>query len=106
MRLRAVRILIFFDLPTLTTEDRKRYSRFRKYLISNGYIMEQESVYSKLVLNQTSAGTAVSNLRHNKPPAGNVQVLLISERQYQGIEFLIGDRQNQIVDTTDRFVVL
>ena len=46
-----MRILVFFDLPTETSKDRKIYSKFRKFLIKEGFIMMQESVYSKLALN-------------------------------------------------------
>ncbi len=34
-----MRIIIFFDLPMDTSEDRKDYTRFRKYLIRNGCII-------------------------------------------------------------------
>ena len=46
-----MRVLIFFDLPTETAKDRKIYSKFRKLLINEGFIMLQESVYAKLALN-------------------------------------------------------
>ena len=44
-----MRILVFFDLPTLTNEDRRNYGMFRKALIKNGFIMLQESVYCKMM---------------------------------------------------------
>ena len=40
-----MRILVFFDLPTETSKDRKSYSKFRKFLIDEGFIMMQESVF-------------------------------------------------------------
>ena len=63
MRYRFMRILVFFDLPTETSKDRKIYSRFRKFLIKEGFIMMQESVYSKLALNNsiTNASSAQWN---------------------------------------------
>ena len=48
-----MRIIVFFDLPTETSEDRKIYSKFRKLLINDGFIMLQESVYAKLALNNS-----------------------------------------------------
>ena len=35
---RIMWVLVFFDLPTATAEDRRNYSRFRKALIKNGFI--------------------------------------------------------------------
>ena len=45
MSYRYMRVLIFFDLPTLTVNDRQNYRTFRKFLIQNGFMMMQESVY-------------------------------------------------------------
>lgn len=38
---RFMRMIVFFDLPTITTEDRRNYRLFRKMLIKNGFIMLQ-----------------------------------------------------------------
>ena len=34
-----MRLILFFDLPVVSKEDRRIYATFRKYLIKNGYIM-------------------------------------------------------------------
>ena len=47
-----MRVIVFFDLPTLTSENRREYTKFRKFLIKNGFLMMQESVYTKMALNQ------------------------------------------------------
>ena len=46
---RFMRMIVFFDLPTLTNEDKRNYRKFRKVLIKNGFIMLQESVYCKMM---------------------------------------------------------
>ena len=51
MRNRIMRAIVFFDLPNVYTKDKRAYLLFRKYLINEGFIMLQESVYSKLILN-------------------------------------------------------
>ena len=61
-----MRILVFFDLPTITVEDRREYSKFRRYLIKNGFVMLQESVYYKIVLNQTAVNVSVDSLTKNE----------------------------------------
>lgn len=50
-----MRLIVMFDLPTLTVEDMRSYRDFRKFLIKNGFMMMQESVYSKIALNQSMA---------------------------------------------------
>ena len=44
MSYRFMRIIVFFDLPTETLEDKREYRKFRKMLIENGFVMMQESV--------------------------------------------------------------
>lgn len=43
-----MRILVMFDLPVITDTDRREYRKFRKFLILNGFLMLQESVYCKI----------------------------------------------------------
>ena len=51
-----MRLMVFFDLPVETAMQRKEYRLFRKFLIKDGYLMLQESVYAKLVVNDGAAG--------------------------------------------------
>lgn len=101
-----MRILVFFDLPVQTTAERRAYGQFRKYLVKNGFIMLQESVYCKLAPNQTAVEAQVESLRKNKPPAGVVEVLTITEKQYARMEMIVGSRQGDIVNTAERYVEL
>lgn len=89
MRYRFMRILVFFDLPTETSRDRKIYSKFRKFLIKEGCIMMQESVYSKLTLNNSVTKSVRDKIEKNKPPRGIVQMLVITEKQYSSMEYIV-----------------
>lgn len=106
MTCRYMRVLVFFDLPMLSSEDRKAYTRFRKFLINDGYMMLQESVYCKLAMNQNAANALILRLKQNKPSAGLVQALVITEKQFANIELIIGDKSNDIIDTSEMMVVL
>ena len=101
-----MRLLIFFDLPTDTAKDRKRYREFRKLLINEGFIMMQESVYSKLTLNNSIANSTIDKIYKNKPPKGIIQMLTITEKQFSSIEYVIGEKTTNILDNTERMVVL
>lgn len=106
MSYRYMRILLFFDLPSVTSDDRKKYTTFRKHLLTNGFMMLQESVYCKLVLNQTVADGVIKSLYKNKPPNGNVQILTITEKQFQKIEIIVGDKENTVINTPERLLIL
>lgn len=102
-----MRLLVFFDLPVDTALQRKQYRQFRKYLINEGYLMLQESVYAKLVINEGAAGAAVMRLRKYRPPNGLVQVLKVTEKQFSTMEYITGNRESyDEVDTMEEFMVL
>ena len=101
-----MRIIVFFDLPTETKEDLRNYRRFRKSLIKKGFCMMQESVYSKLALNQTVAGAVVTAVKNNKPKDGLVQLLVVTEKQFAKMEYICGERTSSIIDSDDKLVIL
>lgn len=84
-----MRILVFFDLPTETAKDRKNYSQFRKFLIKEGFMMMQESVYAKLVLNNSITNSIKDKISKNKPQKGIVQMLIITEKQFNSMEYIV-----------------
>lgn len=106
MSYRFMRIIVMFDLPVVTASERKEYTRFRKYLIKNGYLMMQESIYCKLAQNTTAAEAMIQNIRKNKPKEGLVQVLKITEKQYAKMEYIIGTSKSEVYDGDERLVIL
>ena len=54
-KVRYMRLIVFFDLPVKTAKQRKDYRQFRKFLLKDGYLQLQESVYAKLVVNDGAA---------------------------------------------------
>jgi len=103
---RFMRILVMFDLPVNTVEDRKEYRKFRKYLIKNGFMMMQESVYCKIAVNPTMGDAISAGIRKNKPKSGLVQLLKITEKQYAKIEYVVGKKQSEVIDSDERLVIL
>ncbi|MDD6347157.1 MAG: CRISPR-associated endonuclease Cas2 [Lachnospiraceae bacterium] len=101
-----MRVMVFFDLPVTTVAGRREYVKFRKYLLKSGFIMIQESVYSKLAPNQTAADSITENVRKNKPSGGLVQVLRITEKQYARIEYIVGRSMTNVLDNDERLVFL
>lgn len=101
-----MRVIVFFDLPTESLDDKREYRKFRKFLIKKGFLMMQESVYSKLALNTTVADSIVQAVKSNKPKNGLVQLLVITEKQFNRMEFIVGQKENSIIDSDDRLVIL
>ena len=101
-----MRVLVFFDLPVASYEQRKAYSQFRKYLIKNGFMMLQESVYCKLALNSTVLNAIVENVRKNARSEGLIQLLTVTEKQYSKMNLIIGTVKSEILDSDERLVVI
>jgi len=106
MSYRFMRVLVFFDLPVATAENRRDYNRFRRFLIKNGFIMMQESVYCRMVLNQSVAGAVLNVIKSNRPAEGLVQVLNVTEKQFEKMEFITGSFKSDVIDSDERLVIL
>lgn len=101
-----MRIMVMFDLPITTSEGRREYTLFRKYLIKSGFLMLQESIYCKIAQNQTMADSIVENVKKNKPTEGLVQILKITEKQYSKMEYIVGTANSEVLNTDERLIVL
>ena len=106
MSYRYMRIVVMFDLPVTTEKGRRAYRQFRKHLVKNGFLMLQESIYCKLLLNPTAGEAIVEAIRKNKPDVGLVQVLKVTEKQYAKMEYIVGEAQTEVLNTDERLVIL
>ena len=106
MTYRYMRVIVLFDLPVTTSENIRQYSKFRKFLLKSGFIMMQESVYCKLVLNATIANAVIALVRRNKPPEGVVQAFLLTEKQFSKIEIITGEYKTDTLDSDERLIIL
>ena len=87
-----MRIILFFDLPMITEDDKRIYTRFRKQLVRNGYMMLQFSVYSKICTNREAAVNNILKIKKNVPEKGSIRILLVTEKQYSKMEIILGGK--------------
>ncbi len=103
---RFMRMMVFFDLPTLTGENRRHYRQFRKTLIKNGFIMLQESVYCRMMTSPSMENSIRRVIVDNKPPDGLVQILLITEKQFSKMDYIVGEYKTDIIDSEEGIIIL
>lgn len=101
-----MRTMVFFDLPNVHYKDKRNYILFRRFLLNEGFIMMQESVYSKICLNSTQSSLLYERVKKNAPKKGLIQILTITEKQYAGIKYITGSQEGKIIDTESRLVIL
>lgn len=90
-----MRLLVFFDLPTLTRQDKRAYTLFRRFLLKDGYDMIQWSVYGRVTNGFDDMQTHLARLSANLPNDGSVRCLQVSEKQFAQMKLLVGAPRKQ-----------
>jgi CRISPR-associated protein Cas2 len=83
-------MMVFFDLPVVSTTDRRNYAQFRRFLLNDGYDMIQFSVYGRIVNGHDAEEKHLKRLVANLPPKGSIRLMTVTEKQYAGIKLLVG----------------
>jgi CRISPR-associated protein Cas2 len=82
---RLMWVLVMFDLPVDTPEQRKAATDFRNDLLDLGFERCQYSVYLRFVEGREQATTTTRRVELVLPPGGKVYVLYFTDKQYAGI---------------------
>lgn len=90
-----MRIIVFFDLPVKTKQERKIANQFRKFLLKDGYDMLQLSVYSRIVRGRDSLEKHQKRLTQHLPEKGSIRCLEITEKQFASMAILLGEIKPQ-----------
>ena len=85
-------ILVFFDLPTETKKDKKRYVEFRKNLIKDGFAMFQFSIYIRHCASSENADVHLKRVKSFVPEFGKVGLLCITDKQFGKMELFYGKK--------------
>ena len=94
-RLNAYRImwvLVFFDLPTETLQQRKIYTRFRKRIIKDGFQMFQFSIYMRHCSSRENAEVHIKRVKMILPEKGHVVIMCITDKQFGMMEIFHGHK--------------
>lgn len=87
---RTVWIITLFDLPTVTTRDKKAYNRFRKALLKDGFVMLQYSVYARHCASDEHADTHAKRVKSALPAKGEVRILRLTDKQFGRMQVFTG----------------
>lgn len=83
-------VMVFFDLPTETKEQRRSYTLFRKALIADGFTMFQFSIYARHCPSKESADTHTKRVEKMLPADGKVCIMQITDKQFGAIKIFEG----------------
>jgi CRISPR-associated protein Cas2 len=88
-------IMVMFDLPVMTDEERKAATHFRKQLLDTGYLMIQFSIYARPCVSYETMDVQTRVLEKVVPAAGNVRVMFFTDQQWQRAYTVVGANYRQ-----------
>lgn len=87
-------LFVFFDLPVMEPEERRAATKFRNFLLKDGYMMIQFSVYARICNGQERADKHAQRITDNIPQKGSVRMIQITDKQYERMKILVGTKRN------------
>lgn len=86
-------VIVMFDLPVDTKAAKRQYAQFRKGLIKDGFVQMQYSVYVRHTSSQENATVHTGRVERLVPPAGEVRLLTITDKQYARMRVFWGKKR-------------
>jgi CRISPR-associated protein Cas2 len=83
-------ILVFFDLPVLTREQRRAATKFREMLLGIGFSRVQFSVYARWCVTDKSTESVMRRVRGGMPDDGMVRILKLTDDRWARSVCLVG----------------
>ena len=87
---RIMWVMIMFDLPVTSAEDRKAATSFRNALLDLGFEMVQFSVYARRATSISRSEHYMQEVQKALPDGGRVQVIEFTDKQYERIRSFTG----------------
>ncbi|PJB73052.1 MAG: CRISPR-associated endonuclease Cas2 [Alphaproteobacteria bacterium CG_4_9_14_3_um_filter_47_13] len=98
-------LFVFFDLPVKTKPERRTATRFRNFLLKDGYMMIQFSVYARICNGQDRTDKHLQRLKSVIPEKGSVRVMQITDKQYERMKILVGTKKNNEKTKAEQLVL-
>lgn len=87
---RMMWLYVMFDLPVGTPAERKAATKFRKFLLDDGFEMAQFSVYLRFADSKEMAETHIGRINDALPKKGKVHIVTITDKQYGNARIFTG----------------
>jgi CRISPR-associated protein Cas2 len=72
-----------FDLPVMTKPQRKAATKFRQWLLDEGWEMSQFSVYLRWCVGREQVDARLRAIARQVPKDGKVHVLAVTDKQFE-----------------------
>jgi len=96
---------VLFDLPVGTKKERKAATKFRKYLLDEGFEMAQFSVYMRFCAGKEQAEAATKRIEQNVPQTSKVHILYFTDKQYENMVCFDGRKREPPRKNPEQYVM-
>lgn len=96
-------MIVMFDLPVLTKVERKEATDFRNKLLDLGFEMSQFSVYTRFCSGYAQVETYSKYVEEALPEGGKVNILQLTDKQYERIISFHGQTKDPPKKSPDQF---
>ncbi len=102
---RCMWLIAMYDLPVETIENRRDYTRFRKALVKDGFIMLQFSVYARFIASEEAADAHRKTVKSCIPPYGQVRLMAVTDHQFAKMEVFYGKKPQKPEDIPEQILL-
>lgn len=102
---RLMWIFVMFDLPVGTKKQMSDATKFREFLLDQGFEMSQFSVYARFCNGKDSFDSHLKRIERNLPEKGDVHVPTFTDKQYEGIVRFSSQRRKRESKNPDQLAM-
>ena len=102
---RLMWIFVMFDLPVAGKAQMRAATKFREFLLDEGFERSQFSVYARFCNGRESFDSHLARIERNLPSDGEVHVLTFTDRQYERIVRFSGQRRQRPRNNPDQLAL-
>lgn len=98
-------IFVMFDLPVGTKPQARAATKFREFLLDQGFEMSQFSVYARFCNGKEQFETYLRRIESNLPDRGDIHVLTFTDKQYENIVRFSSQKRQREKKNPDQLVL-
>jgi CRISPR-associated protein Cas2 len=102
---RLMWIFVMFDLPVTTREQARSATKFREFLLDEGFEKSQFSVYARFCNGKEQFEAYMRRIESHLPDRGDVHILSFTDRQYENIVRFSGQRRRRARKNPDQLAL-
>lgn len=92
---RLMWIFVMFDLPVGSRAEMRAATKFRQFLLDEGFEKSQFSVYARFCNGKEQFEAYMRRIETNLPAHGEIHILTFTDRQYENIVRFSGQRRQR-----------